>query len=449
MTSYWCERAALPAGVTDGVRLRTREGRLTAVETGVAPAPSDTRLRGLVLPGLANAHSHAFHRVLRGRTHDRGGTFWTWRQEMYAVADRLTPDTYLGVARALLLEALCAGWTVVGEFQYLHHGPDGRPYADPNAMGRAVVRAAEEVGIRLTLLDTCYLAGGLGASGPTPLVGVQRRFGDGSVSRWAERVRDLGEGPLVRVGAAAHSVRVLTPAQLADLAELVEDPVGPIARGRPVHAHVSEQPAENEAVLARYAATPSAVLGDAGLLGDRFTAVHATHLTADDVALLARSGATACFCPTTEADLADGIGPARVLHDAGVPLALGSDSHAVVDPFREMQALEMHDRLAHLERGRLPLPVLRAAASGHGYHALGWPDGGRLEAGALADLVAVDPASRRTAGSDPEQVALTAAAADVTDVVVGGRHVVRDRQHELGPVEHLLAGALDAVRGDR
>ena len=187
------------------------DGRIAEVTTGTQQRDGDVRLRGVVLPGLANAHSHAFHRMLRGRTHGDGGNFWTWRQQMYAVTSRLDPDTYFALARGVFAEMLAAGYTVVGEFHYLHHGPGGRPYDDPNAMGEALAAAAQEAGIRLTLLDTCYLSGGLSSSGHLPLDEVQVRFSDGSVQAWAERVDTLHDTDLVRIGAAAHSVR----AQLA------------------------------------------------------------------------------------------------------------------------------------------------------------------------------------------------------------------------------------------
>src|SRR3954464_6765573 len=191
VTTYWCEHAQLAAGPVAGVRVGVADGRIVTVDPGVDPAPGDQRLPGVVLPGFANAHSHAFHRALRGRTHDRGGTFWTWRERMYALAARLDPDRYLALARAAYAEMALAGVTCVGEFSYLHHGPGGRRYDDPNAMSEALVQAAADAGVRLTLLDACYLSGGLDASGPTPLDAVQLRFSDGDAAAWAERVARL------------------------------------------------------------------------------------------------------------------------------------------------------------------------------------------------------------------------------------------------------------------
>jgi formiminoglutamate deiminase len=432
--TYWCERAWLGTDPVPRVRLVTADGRITAVETGVDAAPGDERLSGLVLPGFADAHSHAFHRALRGRTHDGGGTFWTWRERMYAVAARLDPDGYLALARAAYAEMALAGVTCVGEFHYLHHGPGGTPYSDPNAMGHALVQAAADAGIRLTLLDTCYLAGGLDASGHAPLDDVQVRFGDRGAAEWAARVADLAEPDHVRVGTAVHSVRAVPAGQLADVVQA--------AAGRPLHVHLSEQPRENAACEAFYGCTPTALLAERGVLGPATTAVHATHLSEADIALLGRSRTSVCACPSTEADLADGIGPFRALRAAGSPLTVGSDQHAVVDLLAEARLVEAHERLASGERGRLAPAELVDALTVHGHRCLGWPDAGRIAPGQRADLVAIALDSPRTAGAAPEQVVMAAGAEDVRTVVVDGRVVVRDRQHVLGDVGALLATAI-------
>ena len=421
MTTWWCEQAWLDGGPVASVRV-TGTDVLSAVAVGPRQ-PEDVALRGLVFPGFANAHSHAFHRALRGRTHAGGGSFWTWREQMYALAGVLDPDGYLQLARAAFAELVLAGWTAVGEFHYLHHAPDGRRYDDPNAMGHALVQAAQDAGVRLTLLDACYLQGGLDGR---PLEGPQRRFGDGDVEAWAERVAQLADGPLVRHGVAAHSVRAVPRAALA------------VVAGHPLrHVHLSEQPAENEQCLAAHGRTPTQLLDEAGFLGPGACAVHATHLTDGDVALLARTAV--CVCPTTERDLADGIGPARRLMG---PVCLGSDQHAVVDPFEEARGLEMDERLGSLQRGRFAPAELVEALTVHGYDALGWAGG--LRPGAAADLVAVGLETPRTAGSDPAQLVLAATAADVTDVVVGGRQVVREGRHVLGDVGQLLATAMSS-----
>jgi formiminoglutamate deiminase len=439
-TSYWCERAALPGGVRRSVRVLVADGHIRDVLPGVDARPDDVILRGIVLPGFANGHSHAFHRALRGRTHDDGGNFWTWRKAMYAVTHHLDPDTYRTLATAAFAEMVLAGFTVVGEFHYVHHAAGGRPYDDPNAMGAALLDAARAAGIRITLLDTCYLAGGLTAGGHVPLDDVQQRFSDGSVTAWAERVDLMADDATTRIGTAVHSVRAVPAHDLAAVGEFA-------ARGgRPLHVHLSEQPGENLACEGFYGCSPTELLAKEGLLSPATTVVHATHLSDRDIGLLGAAGATACFCPTTERDLADGIGPARQLHDAGAPLSLGTDQHAVIDPFEEARGVEMHERLDSLERGRFGPADILAMATLHGYRSLGWDDGGVIARGHLADLVAVRLDSPRTAGCDPEQVLYAATSADVTDVVVGGEQVVVAGQHRLGDVGALLSDAISAVR---
>ena len=440
MRRWWAAHALLPDGPATGVTFTVAGGRFSDVVPGTARGEA-TGLPGVVLPGFADAHSHAFHRALRGRTHHRAaaGSFWTWRDQMYALAGRLDPDSLLGLVRAAFAERALAGVTSVGEFHYLHHDPDGRPYADPNAMGHALAQAASEAGIRLTLLDTCYLACGVGPDGDRPLDGVQRRFSDGTAEAWAARVAALRDGPGLRIGVAAHSVRAVPRASLPLVAGA--------AAGRPLHVHVSEQPAENAACLAAHGLTPTGLLAEEGLLGPATTAVHATHVTEADIALLGGSGATVCVCPTTEADLADGVGPARALRDAGCPLALGGDQHVVSDPFAEVRALEMHERLVTGERGRFTPMALLAASTAHA--AIGWPDAGRLSPGARADLVAVRLDTPRTAGIDPTQVVLVATGADVDTVIVDGQVVVAGGHHVLGDVGALLHAALTPLWEDR
>lgn len=439
MTTYFARHALLPDGPAQEVTFEVAGGRFVAVTAGTRPTPHAIRLPGVVLPGLANCHSHAFHRALRGRTHTGGGTFWTWREGMYRVAAALDPDSYLALARATYAEMALAGITSVGEFHYLHHAPGGAPYADPNAMGAALIQAAADAGIRLTLLDTCYLAGGLGPEGHGNLGAGQLRFTDGSAQRWAERVELLAETSIdadtVRIGAAVHSVRAVPRAALPVVAAA--------AAGRPLHVHLSEQPAENEAALAYYGRTPTELLDEAGVLGPMTSAVHATHLTGSDIAILGRTGTTSCFCPTTERDLADGIGPARALLDAGSGLSLGSDQHAVVDLIEEARALEMHERLASLHRGRFSPADLLTAATRH--DTLGWADAGGLTVGQRADLVAVRLDSPRTAGADPAQILLAATASDVDTVIVDGRTVAAGGQHHLGDIGDLLRKAIETI----
>jgi formiminoglutamate deiminase len=407
MTAYWAEHGWLPGGIAAAVTLEIADGRFTRVEAGTPPG-AGSRLAGVALPGFADVHGHAFHRALRGRTHADGGTFWSWREAMYAVAARLDPDSYLALARSTYTELARAGVSTVGEFHYLHHGPGGVPYQDPNAMAEALRQAAADAGVRLTLLDTCYLAGGLSADGYRPLEGVQQRFGDRDANAWAARVAGLTPSDGMRVGVAVHSVRAVPDTALSTVASVAG----------PLHVHLSEQPAENEACVAYHGRTPTALLADHGALSPRTTAVHGTHLTPSDVDTLAGAGAGVCFCPSTEADLADGIGPAEALRDAGIRLSLGTDQHVRADLLAEARDLELHQRLATGRRGILTPAELTDALTRHA--ALGWPDAGRLEPGARADLVAVT--LDRTA--EPAQVVFTASTTDIHTVLIDGRRIV-------------------------
>jgi formiminoglutamate deiminase len=423
---YWCELAWLGGDRAEpGVVVEVEDGRFASVDAGAATPPRGAeRLDGLTVPGFANAHSHAFHRALRGRAEQGRGSFWSWRDAMYELASTLDPDRYQAVARATFSEMALAGITAVGEFHYLHHGPDGVPYDDPNQIGRALVEAARDAGIRITLLDACYLRGGFDAELSEP----QRRFSDGSADAWAERVDALGDlGAGARTGAAIHSVRAVDPDAAAAVASWADE------RRMPLHAHISEQPAEHAACLSTYGLTPTAVLDDAGALSERFTAVHFTHADDDDLAALGDIAGCCCLCPTTERDLADGVGRAAVIAYAGATLALGSDSHALIDPFEEMRAVELDQRLITGERGHhAPVQLLRAACE-KGHASIGWPEAGRIEAGAVADLVTVALDGVRMAGGDPEHVlaslVFAAAPADVRRVMIDGRTIVADGRH--------------------
>jgi formiminoglutamate deiminase len=443
VSSYWCEMAWLggPA-VAEAVLVRADNGRITEVTPDTLCPPKAVRLAGLTLPGLANVHSHAFQRALRGRTQVGTGSFWTWREQMYDLAARLDPEDYHRLARAVFGEMAMAGITCVGEFHYLHHGPGGVPYADPLAMSEAIVAAASEAGIRLTLLDTCYLHGGIGVE-PSE---VQRRFSDGDAGRWAARAAQSASrfsGPLVRVGAAVHSVRAVDKRAVGAVGAWAE------RHGAPLHAHVSEQRAENEQCIAAYHQTPTGLFAEHGLLNERFTAVHATHLSVDDIGQLGEGGCTIGLCPTTERDLADGIGPASALRSAGASLALGSDSHAVIDLFEEARAVELDERLASNVRGHHPAVSLLWAATVSGHRSLGWGDAGLIAVGAAADLVSVRLDTVRTAGTQPafavEAAVYAATAGDVHHVVVGGEVVVRDGRHVRFDVARELAGVVAEV----
>jgi formiminoglutamate deiminase len=471
-TQFWCERAWVEGTVADGVLLTCDDtGTLSGVETGIGSAPAGAEVvPGLTLPGGVNAHSHAFHRILRGRTHGDGGTFWTWREVMYSVAAKLDPETYETVARAVFAEMLAGGYTSVGEFHYLHHAQDGTPYgtvpesgrprgdaAEPSAgdaadeaagsrahaMERALARAAASAGIRIRLLDTCYLTGAIDAE----LSAEQARFGDGTIDGYMDRhtalsasfaeefpVRAPGDS-YVHVGAAIHSIRAVPAANLPRFTELTG----------PVHVHLSEQPAENDACHAAYGTTPTQVLARSGVVGPNLSAVHATHLSEDDIAILGQSQASIVMCPATEADLADGIGPARELADAGAAIALGSDQHVVLDALRETQGLETGERLRSGQRGRFSPAELITALTESGARSLELPVGS-LEVGKACDFVALRTDSMRTFGSLDEQIILTATSADVRLTVSGGRVRVRDGVHaELGDIADLYAAAFAAL----
>lgn len=449
----WFERAWTGSAVEDGVLVTVAaDGTVTSLESGVAEAPADARpFAGLALPGAVNAHSHAFHRLLRGRTHGDGGTFWTWREVMYRAAGQLTPENYERLATAVFAEMLTAGYTAVGEFHYVHHRPGGEAYGTDGAVGtegaagacameRALARAAESVEIRLVLLDTAYLAGGLVDSAHgTPLGPEQQRFTDGDIEAYLARhdrlaevlEREHGASGLVTLGAAIHSVRAVPEDAIARFAAL----------DGPVHVHLSEQPAENADCLAVHGLTPTGLLARAGVLTDRLSAVHATHLTGEDIALLGEAGASVVMCPTTEADLADGIGPARALADAGVTIALGSDQHVVLDPLLEVRGLEAGERLGSGERGRFAPAELVEALTAGGARSLGLRTG--LQVGAPADAVVLRTDSVRTIGSVDEQTVLAATGQDVTAVLVNGQVRAENGVHaRLGDVAALYRDAL-------
>ena len=364
------------------------------------------------MAGLVDCHSHAFHRALRGRGHS--GDFWSWRQQMYAVASKLDPDSLLALATAAFAEMVLAGITPVHEFHYLHQ-PDG--------MDDAICEAARRAGIRLVLLDVCYLRAGFDDA---PLDAVQARFSDGDVDRWATRAAKVAAAnPDVTVGAAIHSVRAVDPASMTEVARWAFE------RGVPLHLHLSEQPAENEACIAATGRTPTQLVHDHGVLGPRTTAVHGTHVSAGDIALLGETHTTVCLCPTTERDLGDGVGPASALAAAGCPLRVGCDSHAVVDLFEEARAMELDERLVTGRRGlQEPMSLLNAIAG----------DG----------QITIDLDSVRLAGVDPDfpipMIMAAATAADVVTVDIDGRAVVRDRAHVSIDVPRALHEAITALR---
>ncbi len=406
----------------------------------------ERREGALVLPGFVNAHSHAFHRALRGVSETRSGDFWTWRELMYEVAERLDPDSYRELATCVYAEMLLAGYTSVGEFHYLHHGPGGVPYDDPNEMSWAILEAAAAAGIRLCLIDACYLQA---SPSGDPLEGPQRRFGDAGGDGWSRRVTAALESgrfspsSLARLGVAVHSVRAVPrPAMESVVAWSAEEDA-------PLHVHVSEQRRENEECLAALATTPTDLLHSAGVIGPRTTAVHATHLRPTEVARYGLARSCVCACPTTERDLGDGVGPFSDLAEAGAVLCIGSDSHAVIDPFEETRSLETHQRLVAERRGIMTLADLLEAASGGGTRSLGWQGetGGDTVEVRLAD----SPGPAGADGTDDEglaaRVLFGAGPRDVDRVTVAGRTVVEAGEHvRLGP-PGAVAGRLTAVIG--
>jgi len=423
------------------VRITANNGLISAIEPNSVASAKDLRVVGVVMPGFVNTHSHAFHRALRGRTHSGAGLgdFWSWRTLMYQVANRLTPENYLALASAVYSEMALAGITSVGEFHYVHHQSDGKHYQDPNEMSKVLIEAARIAGVRLTLLDVAYLHGGLNGQ---KLGQEQQRFTDSTIENWLSRVDMLGASSAMHtVGLAPHSVRAVHEVELAQIAKH--------RKNRVVHIHVSEQPAENEACRAATGRTPTKLLSDAGLLGSFTSAIHATHLDASDIALLGQSKTFSCFCPTTERDLADGIGPSAELVAVGSPLCLGTDSHAVIDMFEEARAVEMHQRLISNKRGVHRSSELLAAATVHGASSLGSKIHG-LVVGAPADFIAIATDSVRLATFDGENGAAhlvhSATSSDVRDVWVGGEQIVKDRIHRSVPnIAESLRTSIAAV----
>ena len=420
---YRCAAAWVDGEVRHDIDIACAAGIITSIGPTRSVAGPVEPLPGLVVPGFADAHSHVFHRGLRGRTHRGTGTFWTWRARMYELAGRLDPDRLREMAFAGYLEMLCAGYTAVGEFHYLHHPPGGGRYADPNAMGMAIADAARDSGIGLTLLDIAYLAGGFGI----PLAPVQRRFSDGTAAAWAERVSVLPAD--LRVGVGIHSVRAVPVADLPTVAAVAGD--------RVLHAHLSEQRAENVDAVAATGRTPTELLAEAGAIGPRTAVVHGTHLSDQDIQILGRAESFVVICPTTEADLADGLPAAARLAAAGARLSLGGDQQVIIDPFAQARGLEYGERLAGGTRGVFPPAALWAAALESAHAAIDSP-GGVLAVGAPADLVAIRTDSARTAGAHLEQLVMCATAQDVEVVVLGGVVRVRAGNHlqygDPGPV---------------
>ena len=386
-----------------------------------------------VLPGFVNTHSHSFQRLIRGKSESRvtsGRDFWSWRGTMYHAAAQLDPQDVYDVARMAFLEMVLGGTTTVGEFHYLHNAPGGRPYDDPNLLGKQVIAAAQSVGIRIVLLRSAYLRSGFELP-PDP---GQIRFYE-TASQFLENMAALADSAEVCIGVAPHSLRAVPLDDLKQIAAWSRE------RKLPLHMHVAEQIAENEACLREHGLPPAALLGREGLLGPDFTAVHAIHITAEEIGLLARSGTTVCSCPTTERNLGDGVIVADQVMGQGIRIALGSDSQAQIDPLEDARQLEYHLRLDRQQRaildqigGQNLASRLFDCATVNGARALGVP-AGELAGGALADFFAVDLDDLSIAGHSEEDLLPLAVfslnRSAVRDVMVNGRWVVRDGRHPL------------------
>ncbi len=428
--------------LTERVTIEVEKGTIARVVSN-DEMPADRYLKGIVIPGLVSTHSHAFHRALRGRTSDGAGDFWSWRHPMYDLASQLSPSSYRELAAAVFVEMLASGITTVGEFHYLHHMVSGQRYGDPNAMGTALSEAARDVGIRLTLIDAAYLASDVCGS---PVSAAQQRFSDGTADDWSERVEalvsDIADNDHARIAVAAHSVRAVSPADLGTIAATARD------LSAPLHIHASEQISENEACVAEHGVSPVQLLAREEFLTPSTTLIHATHLSGGDIDAIAFSGSGVCLCPTTEADLGDGIGPAAELRRVGVRLSLGSDSNATIDILTEARNVELYDRLRLHKRGIHQPDELLTAATVNGAEALGWQGGGQIARGAPADFIALDPSTFELAGTDPSTVdgiVMAATRASITDVVVAGELAIASRTATRGPSRTERASILGSM----
>jgi formimidoylglutamate deiminase len=394
------------------------------------------------LPGLVNAHSHAFQRVIRGRTEyatANEDSFWTWREMMYNAALRLSPEDVYDVSRMAFLEMALSGITAVGEFHYLHHAPDGTPYDDPNLLAKQVVRAANDVGLRIALLRVAYARAGYDQDANPQ----QRRFIEvdaqtclTNLERLRQELAATADASMAWVGVAPHSVRAVPLNYLKDVVQFARQ------EQLPVHMHVAEQPAEVSACIQEYGRSPVSLLATEGLLSERFTAVHAIHVTPKAVGLLADAGATVCACPTTERNLGDGVVPVDQYFARRVRVSLGSDSQTQIDLLEDARELEYHLRLQKTARavlaaandeGRSALAArLFDCATINGAASINAP-GGRLETGRAADFFTVDLNDPSIAGASPDDllaaIVFSLSRTAIKDVVVAGKRIVEDGRH--------------------
>jgi formimidoylglutamate deiminase len=422
------------------VRLTLDEGGIIREVAAAASPEGATRLAGAVVPGMPNLHSHSFQRAMAGLAERAGpgeDSFWTWRELMYGLVAVLAPEDVAAIAAQLFLEMLRAGYTAVAEFHYLHHDRDGTPYAAPTELSDRVIDAARRVGIAITHLPVLYARGGFGDAPPGPR---QSRFlNDGE--RFLRLVAELRarwrEAPDVAIGIAPHSLRAVTP----ELLDEVLRGLGADAPEAPIHIHIAEQQKEVEDCLAWSGARPVAWLLDHAPVDRRWCLVHATHMDADETRRLAGAAAVAGLCPTTEANLGDGIFPAERFLNAGGIIGIGSDSHVAVDPAEELRLLEYGQRLTRQRRnlladgpGRSTGARLYGAALAGGAAALGQP-AGAIAPGCRADLVVLDTEAPSLAGKAGDALLdawIFAGARAVRTVLVGGRAVIRDGHHAEG-----------------
>ena len=412
------------------------------LEASLKTDNSSTRIvnlpRKALLPGFVNVHSHSFQRLIRGKSESRivaGKDFWSWRGTMYHAASRLDPQDVYDVARMAFLEMVLAGTTTVGEFHYLHNAPNGQRYDDPNLLCKQVIAAAQSVGIRIVLLRTAYLRSGY----ELPRDPGQVRFFESTnafLENTSALIGDCSAAPSeIRFGVAPHSVRAVPLADLRKIAAWSRE------NKLPLHMHVAEQVAENAACLREYGLTPVHLLNKEKLLGPDFTAVHAIHISSDEIAMLAEANATICSCPTTERNLGDGIIAADHVMTAGIRIAFGSDSQAQIDPLEDARELDYHLRLKQQERAILDqigdqtlASRLFDCATLHGARALDLPGGG-LTPGSFADFFAVDLNDVSIAGHSAEDllpiIVFTLNRSAIRDVVVNGRFILRDQKHAL------------------
>jgi formimidoylglutamate deiminase len=441
MSTLHFASALLPSGWADDVQVVVTGQTITKVSAGVPPGPQDER-HDLAVPGIASLHSHAFQRGMAGLAETRGNsadTFWTWRETMYRFALGMTPDDTEAVATQLYAEMLEQGFTRVGEFHYLHHDPDGAPYANPAEMATRIARAAEATGIGLTMLPSFYAHGSFG--GAAPHAG-QRRF-ICTVDQFA-RLFDatrmaISHLPAANIGIAPHSLRAVAPDELAAIL--------PLAEAGPVHIHAAEQVKEVEECAAWSGHRPVEWLLEHAPVDQRWCLIHATHMTPSEVTALARSGAVAGLCPVTEASLGDGIFAAREFLAAGGRFGIGTDSNVLVGVADELRQLEYGQRLKHRERNVLSggpgistgRTLFNAALAG-GAQALMQPVVG-LQVGARADIVTLDTAHPSLAGRHGDSIldgwifatgsdAVACVWAGGNKVVEGGRHRLRQKARE-------------------